>query len=57
LAVPVNIAAIDALPKSAADSLLAGPLIEYKGKVALQTGIPPKQLKKWTQMWEEVKAS
>ncbi len=57
LAVPVNASAIEALPKPAADSLMAGPLLQYKGKVALQTGISPKQLKKWTQMWEDVKAS
>jgi spermidine/putrescine transport system substrate-binding protein len=57
LAVPVNTAAVRALPQNAADELLAGPLLEYKGKVALQTGISPKDLKKWTELWEDVKAS
>jgi spermidine/putrescine-binding protein len=57
LAVPVNTAAVKALPQSASDALLAGPLLSYKGKVALQTGIPPKELKKWTELWEDVKAS
>jgi spermidine/putrescine-binding protein len=57
LAVPVNTAAVKALPPSASDALLAGPLLGYKGKVALQTGIAPKDLKKWTELWEDVKAS
>jgi spermidine/putrescine transport system substrate-binding protein len=57
LAVPVNTAAVKALPQSAADALLAGPLLNYKGKVALQTGIASAQLKRWTQLWEDVKAS
>ncbi len=57
LAVPVNLAAIAALPKTAADSLLAGQLVQYTGPVALQTGIAVSQLKKWTELWEEVKAS
>jgi spermidine/putrescine transport system substrate-binding protein len=57
LAVPVNAAAVKALPASAADKLMAGPLLGYSGQVALQTGITPKDLKKWTQLWEDVKAS
>ena len=56
LAVPVNLAAIEALPKKAADSLLAYQLAHYSGPVALQTGISPQQLKAWTNLWEEVKA-
>jgi spermidine/putrescine-binding protein len=57
LAVPVNAAAVTALPQSASTKLMAGPLLGYKGKIALQTGISPKDLKKWTQLWEDVKAS
>ncbi|MCB8882036.1 extracellular solute-binding protein [Acidisoma cellulosilytica] len=57
LAVPVNTDAVKALPQAAADKLMAGPLLNYKGKVALQTGISPAALKKWTQLWEDVKAS
>ncbi|GAB0118007.1 ABC transporter substrate-binding protein [Acidisoma sp. 7E03] len=57
LAVPVNMAAVKALPQAAADKLMAGPLLNYQGKVALQTGISPKALKKWTQLWEDVKAA
>lgn len=57
LAVPVNADAVKALPQAAADKLMAGPLLSYKGKVALQTGIAPAALKKWTQLWEDVKAS
>jgi spermidine/putrescine-binding protein len=57
LAVPVNAAAVTALPQSASAKLMAGPLLGYKGKIALQTGISPKDLKKWTQLWEDVKAS
>jgi spermidine/putrescine transport system substrate-binding protein len=57
LAVPVNEAAVQALPPSAANALLAGELLDYKGKVALQTGIAPRDLKKWTELWEDVKAS
>ena len=57
LAVPGNTAAVRALAQSAANGLLAGPLLAYKGKVALQTGIAPKDLKKWTELWEDVKAS
>ena len=54
---PVNADAVKALPQAAADKLMAGPLLSYEGKVALQTGIAPKALKKWTQLWEDVKAS
>jgi spermidine/putrescine-binding protein len=57
LAVPVNADAVKALPQAAADKLMAGPLLSYTGKVALQTGISPQALKKWTQLWEDVKAS
>jgi spermidine/putrescine-binding protein len=57
LAVPVNAAAVQALPQSASAKLMAGPLLGYKGKIALQTGISPKDLKTWTQLWEDVKAS
>ncbi|GAB0114802.1 ABC transporter substrate-binding protein [Acidisoma sp. C75] len=57
LAVPVNMAAAQALPKAAADKLMAGPILGYKGKIALQTGVSPKALKKWTQLWEDVKAA
>ena len=57
LAVPVNLAAIDALPQKAANSLLAYQLAHYTGPVALQAGIAPDQLKTWTNLWEEVKAT
>ena len=57
LAVPINVAAVQALPASAAESLMALPLMQVKGRVALQTGIAPAQLKKWTQLWEDVKAA
>lgn len=57
LAVPVNSEAVQALPKAAAAKLMAGPITTYKGKIALQTGIPPKALKTWTQLWEDVKAA
>jgi spermidine/putrescine transport system substrate-binding protein len=57
LAVPVNTAAVKALPPTSADKLMAGPLLGFKGKIALQTGIAPKDLKKWTELWEDVKAS
>ncbi|MBW4022687.1 MAG: extracellular solute-binding protein [Proteobacteria bacterium] len=57
LAVPVNTAAVKALPQSASDKLMAGPLLTFKGPVALQTGISPAALKTWTQLWEDVKAS
>jgi spermidine/putrescine transport system substrate-binding protein len=57
LAVPVNRDAIRALPPEAANKLLAGPLLQYTGPVALQTGVPPSALKKWTELWEEVKAA
>jgi len=57
LAVPVNMDAVKALPKAASDKLMAGRLIGYQGKVALQTGIAPAALKKWTQLWEDVKAA
>jgi spermidine/putrescine-binding protein len=57
LAVPVNTAAVKALPQSASDALLAGQLLGFKGRAALQTGIAPKELKKWTELWEDVKAA
>ncbi|HTW26443.1 MAG TPA: extracellular solute-binding protein [Acetobacteraceae bacterium] len=57
LAVPVNTDAIKALPEAAANKLLAGPLVAYRGPIALQAGIAPAALKKWTELWEEVKAS
>ncbi len=57
LAVPGNTAAIDALPKASAAALLAEPLTHNTGRVALQTGVPPATLKRWTQMWEDVKAA
>jgi spermidine/putrescine-binding protein len=56
LAVPVNTAAVDALPKNASDKLSAGPLLSYKGPAAFQAGIPLSRLQQWTQLWEEVKA-
>ena len=56
LAVPVNEAAVQALPEDVANALLAGELLDYEGPVALQTGITPKDLKKWTELWEDVKA-
>lgn len=57
LAVPANSKAIQALPAAAASKLLARQLLDFSGTVALQTGVPPAKLKKWTQLWEEVKAS
>ena len=57
LAVPVNMEAVKALPKATADKLMANRLIGYQGKVALQTGVAPAALKKWTQLWEDVKAA
>lgn len=57
LAVPVNLAAVKALPQTAADSLLAYQLTQYTGRAAMQTGIAPDALKQWTNLWEEVKAS
>lgn len=57
LAVPVNTAAVTALPKNASDTLLAGRLTHYHGRAAFQDGIPLNRLQKWTQLWEEIKAS
>jgi spermidine/putrescine transport system substrate-binding protein len=57
LAVPVNIDAIDALPKAAADRLQAYKIAHYSGPMALQAGISPDLLKSWTELWEEVKAA
>ncbi len=57
LAVPVNTAAVKALPQAAADKLMAGPLLTTRARSRLQTGISPAALKKWTQLWEDVKAS
>ena len=56
LALPVNTAAVKALPKSAANKLQAGKLISYSGPAAFQAGIPLDRLQQWTQLWEEVKA-
>jgi spermidine/putrescine transport system substrate-binding protein len=57
LAVPVNQQAVKALPQAASDKLMAGRLLGYTGKVALQAGLSAADLKRWTQLWEEVKAS
>jgi spermidine/putrescine transport system substrate-binding protein len=57
LAVPVNQQAVKALPQAASDKLMAGRLLGYMGKVALQAGLSAADLKRWTQLWEEVKAS
>ena len=56
LAVPVNTAAVEALPKDASTKLSAGKLINYSGPAAFQAGIPLDRLQQWTQLWEEVKA-
>jgi len=57
LAVPVNQQVVKALPQAASDKLMAGRLLGYTGKVALQAGLSAADLKRWTQLWEEVKAS
>jgi spermidine/putrescine transport system substrate-binding protein len=56
LAVPVNTAAVEALPADASDKLSAGKLLTYTGPAAFQAGIPLDRLQQWTQLWEEVKA-
>lgn len=56
LAVPVNTAAVKALPKEAAAKLQAERLIDYKGPAAFQAGVPVDRLAEWTKLWEEVKA-
>jgi spermidine/putrescine-binding protein len=56
LAVPVNTAAVKALPADASDKLSAGRLLTYNGPAAFQAGIPLDRLQQWTQLWEEVKA-
>jgi spermidine/putrescine transport system substrate-binding protein len=56
LAVPVNMTAVQALPKHASDKLSAGRLTHYTGPAAFQAGIPLDRLQQWTQLWEEIKA-
>lgn len=56
LAVPVNSAAVAALPEEASNKLSAGRLTGYTGPAAFQAGIPLDRLNEWTQLWQEVKA-
>ncbi len=56
LAVPVNTAAVAALPKKDSEKLSAARLINFHGPAAFQAGIPLNRLAQWTQLWEQVKA-
>lgn len=57
LALPVNVDAVNALPASAKTKLEAGAILNFKGKIVFQSGIPLDTLNQWTQLWEQVKAS
>ena len=56
LAVPVNAAAVAALPKKDAAKLQAERLVDYDGPAAFQAGVPVERLAEWTKLWEEIKA-
>lgn len=57
LALPVNVDAVKALPASAKTKLEAEAILNFKGKIVFQSGIPLQTLNQWTQLWEQVKAS